>query len=108
MFTNTVTGMSITVNGGSAEENSQMCTVVAAALRTHGLRNVQVDFQSEHPRHTTHDHDTIAAMRRLNPDLFDTPIVVVGESEEEMRATITAMGLGDKPFAFQLEAVGHF
>lgn len=107
MFTNTVAGMSITVNGGTTEENSQMCNVVAAALRTHGLRNVHVDFQSEAPSHTMHDHDTINAMRRLNPDLFDTPVVVIGESEEEMRATMAAMGLGDKPFAFQLEPLTH-
>lgn len=103
MFINTTPGMSIAVNGGSAEENSQLCTVIAAALRTSGFRNVQLDVNSEFQTHTHHDADTIMAMRRLNPDLFDVPVVVAGESEDEMRANMAAMGMGDAPFAFQVE-----
>lgn len=108
MFTTTAAGMSLTVNGGSAEENSQMCAVVAAALRTHGFRNVQVEVQNEIPLHTTHDADTISAMRRINPDLFDTPVVVGGESEDDMRATMASLGFEDKPFAFRLPDIIRF
>lgn len=103
MFINTTPGMSIAVNGGSAEENSQLCTVLAAALRVSGFRNVQLDVSSEFQTHTHHDADTLMAMRRLNPDLFDAPVVVCGESEDDMRVTMAAMGIGDGPFAFQVE-----
>lgn len=103
MFTNTTTGMSIAVNGGSAEENSQLCTILTAALRTSGFRNVLIDIGSEYQTHTSHDTDTIMAMRRLNPDLFDLPIVIAGESEDDMRVTMSAMGMGEGPFSFQVE-----
>lgn len=103
MFINTTPGMSIAVNGGSAEENNQLCTVLAAALRTTGFRNVQLDANSDYQTNTHHDADTIMAMRRLNPDLFDMPVVVCGESEDDMRVTMAAMGMGDGPFAFQVE-----
>ena len=103
MFINTTPGMSSAVNGGSAEENNQLCTVLAAALRTSGFRNVQLDTNSEYQTNTHHDADTIMAMRRLNPDLFDMPVVVCGESEDDMRVTMAAMGMGDGPFAFQVE-----
>ena len=103
MFINTTPGMSIAVNGGSAEENSQLCTVITAALRMTGFRNVQLNDGSEYQTHTHHDADTIMAMRRLNPDLFDVPVVVVGESEDDMRVTMAAMGMGDGPFSFQVE-----
>lgn len=108
MFNNTTPGMSIAVNGGSAEENSQLCTVISAALRMTGFRNVQLDAGSEYPTHTHHDSDTIMAMRRLNPDLFDVPVVVAGESEDDMRATMAAMGMGNGPFAFQVERPTFF
>ena len=103
MFINTTPGMSIAVNGGSAEENNQLCIVLAAALRTSGFRNVQLDANSDYQTNTHHDADTIMAMRRLNPDLFDMPVVVCGESEDDMRVTMAAMGMGDGPFAFQVE-----
>ena len=103
MFINTTPGMSIAVNGGSAEENNQLCTVLAAALRTTGFRNVQLDANSDYQTNTHHDADTIMAMRRINPDLFDMPVVVCGESEDDMRVTMAAMGMGDGPFAFQVE-----
>jgi hypothetical protein len=103
MFTNTIPGMSISINGGSEEENSQLCTVVAAALRSTGFRNVQLDASNEFHTHTHHDMDTIMAMRRLNPDLFDTHVVVAGESEDDMRVNMAAMGIGNGPFAFQVE-----
>lgn len=101
MFNTFSAGMSIAVNGGSAEENSQLCTVVGAALRAAGFRDVAVAV--EYPTHTTHDIDTLNAMRRLNPDLFDTPIVVEGESEEEMQMNVAAMGYGSQPFGFAIE-----
>jgi sulfur carrier protein ThiS len=101
MFNNFSAGMSIAVNGGSAEENSQLCTVVAAALRTAGFRDVNVAV--EYPMHTTHDADTISAMRHLNPDLFDTSIVIEGESEDEMRMNMAAMGYAGQPFSFGIE-----
>ena len=108
MFINTTPGMSVSVNGGSAEENSQLCTVISAALRMTGFRNVQLDVGSEYPSHTLHDADTVMAMRRINPDLFDVPVVVAGESEDDMRADMAAMGMGDGPFSFQVERPTFF
>ena len=108
MFTNTTPGMSVSINGGTSEENSQLCTVLAAALRTTGFRNVQLDASNEFPTHTYHDADTIMAMRRLNPDLFDMPVTVAGESEDDMRAEMAAMGMGNGPFAFQVERITTF
>lgn len=110
MFNNTVnvSGMSISVNGGTAEENSQLCTVVAAALGASGCRNVQLAAQCEFPTYAHHDHDTIIAMRGINPDLFDTPITVSGESEDDMRAEAIAMGYGAQAFAFQVERTAQY
>jgi hypothetical protein len=108
MFTNTTSGMSISINGGSTEENSQLCTVLAAALRTTGFRNVQLDSGNEFPTNTYHDMDTIMAMRNLNPDLFDMPVTVSGESEDDMRAGLAAIGMGNSPFAFQVERTTTF
>lgn len=98
-------GMSIAVNGGNAEENAQMCTVVAAALRTYGFNNVQIEAGSEFQSLALHDHETINAMRQLNPDLFDTAISVSGESESDMAVNMAAMGFGSQPFAFQIERI---
>lgn len=108
MFNTTMQGMSVAVNGGSAEENSQLCTVIAAALRTCGFRNVQLDAGSEFSMQTRHDADTLNAMRNLNPDLYDTTIVVAGESEDEMAANMAGMGFGHVPFAFQIERPSYF
>lgn len=108
MFTNTTSGMSIAVNGGSIEENNQLCTVVAAALRTHGFRNVHLEASNEVVMPAHHDMDIIHAMRGLNPDLFDTSVHIAGESEDDMRASMAAMGFGDQPFAFQVARGNSF
>jgi hypothetical protein len=105
---NSVSGMSLTVDGGSAEENNQLCTVLASVLRNNGFRNVQLEAHCEVQTGAVHDHDTVSAMRRLNPDLFDTPITVTGESEDDMRANMAALGFGGQPFAYQPAAVGFF
>lgn len=104
----TTTGMSITISGGTAEENNQLCTVVAAALRNSGFRNARLDVACEYPLHTHYDADTLGAMRRLNPDLFDMPICIEGESEDDMRMVMNAMGMGGGSFAFQVEQMGNF
>lgn len=103
MFATPAQGMSITITGGSAEENSQMCTVLGAALRTCGYSNVQVEPQHEYPTHARHDVDVVNAIRRINPDLFDTAILVSGESEEEMQMNMAAMGYGNQPFSFGVD-----
>jgi hypothetical protein len=108
MFTNTTSGMSVTVSGGTAEENNQFCTAFAAGLRMIGFNNVQLDSQYEYPVNTQYDGDLLNAMHQLNPDLFDTPVAIVGESEDDMRGQMLAMGLPAQPFAFQIESAGFF
>ncbi len=99
---NTISGMSIQVNGGSVEENSQLCTVVAAALRSQGFTDVRLDASREVNTNSQFDTEVIAAMRHLSPDLFELPVVVQGESEDEMRANMAAAGFAGQPFAYHV------
>lgn len=108
MFNTSIPGMSITVSGGSAEENSQLCTLLTAALRGNGFRNVQLDPIYDATSGMSFDTDVVSAMRSMNPDLFDTPLAVVGESEDDMRSNMAAMGFGGTPFAFHIEQPGSF
>lgn len=108
MFTNITSGLSVNVSGGTAEENSQMCTTLAAGMRMMGFRNVQLQAHCEYPTNALHDGDVLNAMHRLNPDLFDTTVVISGESEDDMRGEMIAMGMGGQPFAYQVESVGTF
>lgn len=89
---NSISGMNIHITGGSAEDNSQLCTVVAAALRSSGFGNVRLEATNEYPlAHVQHDSERVNAIRGLNPDLFDTTVSVTGESEEEIRGSMPAM-----------------
>lgn len=108
MFTNTTSGMSVTVSGGTAEENNQFCTALAAGMRMIGFNNVQLDAQCEYPVNAQYDGDVLNSMHRLNPDLFDTPVAISGESEDDMRIQMLTMGLPAQPFAFQIESIGTF
>ena len=72
MFTNPA--ITITVTGGSFEDNTQICNLVHNALRNQGMTNVSAEasiagYIDESPEMTQ-------ALRRLNPDLFDTPVVI--------------------------------
>jgi hypothetical protein len=108
MFTNTIPGMSVTVSGGTAEENNQFCTALAAGMRMIGFNNVQLHASCEYPVNAQYDGDVLNAMHRLNPDLFDTPVAIAGESEDEIRNQMLAMGLPPEPFSFQIESFGTF
>lgn len=89
MFTNPA--ITITVTGGSFEDNTQICNLVHNALRNQGMTNVTAEdsiasYIDESPEMT-------AALRRLNPDLFDIPVVIAGECENDVQNQAIMMGL---------------
>ena len=89
MFTNPA--ITITVTGGSFEDNTQICNLVHNALRNQGMTNVTAEdsiasYIDESPEMT-------AALRRLTPDLIDIPVVIDGECENDVQNQAIMMGL---------------
>lgn len=100
MFTNPA--ITITVAGGSFEDNTQICNLVHNALRNQGMTNVSAEaslasFIDESPEMT-------AALRNLNPDLFDIPVVIAGECESDIQNQATMLGFDTSMFT--LPAMG--
>lgn len=88
MFTNPA--ITITVTGGSFEDNTQICNLVHNALRNQGMTNVSAEasiagYIDESPEMTQ-------ALRHLNPDLFDTPVVIAGECEGDIQSQVSMLG----------------
>lgn len=61
--------MQVTVSGGSAEENNQLMHTIVQSLNTYGFSNVEAQFPNN-------SMDTLSNLRLINPELFDTKIVV--------------------------------
>lgn len=93
MFNQFADAMSITVAGGSAEENQQLCSAINCALMNSGFKNVQVQPGDEFVGASTSDAGLIACLQRINPDLFDTPVIIQGESESDMALQLECMGI---------------
>lgn len=72
-------GVTITVTGGSNSDNSQMCSVLQGMMQNAGFTNVSVDPSSQ--CQVMGGQDIVMAMRALNPDLFDTPVMIEGTCE---------------------------
>lgn len=87
--------VTITVSGGSPDENRQLSSVVHAALGIHGFSNVSIN-----PGDMVRNTSSLSMMdlvRSMNPEVFDTPIEVVGESEEDLVAVERAAMDGFQP-----------
>jgi hypothetical protein len=39
-----------------------------------------------------HDENLVACVRAINPDLFETPVIVQGECESDMQMQLACMG----------------
>ena len=76
--------MTITVSGGSLEENQQLCSALRASLQRSGFKQVDIQIGSEFRAPGVHDGNVIACVHAYNPDLLDTPIVVEGESNDDV------------------------
>ena len=76
--------MTITVSGGSFEENQQMCTAVRSALRKNGFRNIDIDACSAWGNPAATDETILACIHAINPDLRDNHILIQGECQQDI------------------------
>lgn len=93
MFNPFPAAMSITISGGNIEENQQLCSAVKASLQKTGFTSVHVEAGAEYRANGMTDQNLIACMRAINPDLFETPIVIQGESDGDMATQLAALGV---------------
>lgn len=78
--------VTVTVSGGNMEENRQFSTMVFACLQEKGFTNVSIN-SADVVQGVGHDGLSIFDLvRGMNPEAFDTPIVVLGETDEDIRA----------------------
>ena len=79
--------MTITVSGGTVEENQQLTTLVQASLLSQGFSNVSASpLDVIEPKGVS----IFDLCRSQNPDIFDTPIFLIGETDEDVRASESA------------------
>lgn len=94
-------GVTITVTGGSNSDNSEMCSVLQGMMQNAGFTNVSVDPASQ--CQVMGDQDIVSAMRALNPDLFDIPVMIEGTCEYDAivpGSLMSAMMPGIMPTGF--------
>lgn len=89
MFTNPA--MNVTVTGGSLEENTQLCSLIQQALCNTGMTNVSIDEGSMIS--DLDGQNVISCLQRLNPDLFDTPVIISGECDADIQSQAIGLGL---------------
>lgn len=90
---------SVTVTGGSFEENAQMATAIGHAMRICGFNNAQIDpALATVPEHYN-SAEVLNSIRALNPDLFESSFQVTGQCEQPQ-----AVGYGYPVFT----GVGQF
>lgn len=65
--------MQVTVSGGSAEENNQLMHAIVQSLNTYGFSNVEAQLPNN-------SSNTLNNLRLINPELFDTKIVVQADN----------------------------
>lgn len=98
--------VTITVSGGSPDENRQLSSVVHAALGIHGFSNVSIS-PSDMVRNTS-CLSVLDLVRSMNPEVFDTPIEVVGENNEDIAMMENAALYGLMPNNYSFDAAGTF
>lgn len=99
--------INIIVQGASLDENNQMCSIIHRVLEVNGFSNVTLDPASMSP--DAGDTEYLQSMRRLNPDLFDTPVLIVGENDSDLRSQAPS-SMADLITNFSVDglAVSHF
>lgn len=78
----------VTVTGGTAEENQQMCTALRVSMSQMGFTNVEVDAVQEFSCGNLQDRDLVQYMRNINPDLFESSISITGETDAEAELSV--------------------
>jgi len=76
----------VTVSGGDIEENRQLSTMVHACLQERGFTNVAINHLDTFQNAALREVSIFDLIRSMNPEVFDTPIMVVGETDEDIRA----------------------
>lgn len=71
---------SVVVQGGSSSENNLITSIINSALRSHGFTNVF----NESLEDGTNDVSVLDLVRSRNPDLFDTPVMIIGQSYQSV------------------------
>lgn len=72
----------VTVTGGSFEENAQMATAIGHAMRICGFNNAQIDPSLATVPENYNSVDVLNSIRNLNPDLFESCFQVTGQCEQ--------------------------
>lgn len=73
----------IAVTGGSVEENNQLTTAIYHSLAVCGFTGLVADPMTTLTPGPVQSHDVLNAIYALNPDLFETPIVLAGITEQD-------------------------
>lgn len=69
MFNNS--HMSVSVSGGTYEENAQLVSVIHQSLYNNGFTGVEMSVELD-----VQSMPLISQLRLINPELFDTKIIV--------------------------------
>jgi cobalamin biosynthesis Co2+ chelatase CbiK len=86
----------VTVSGATVEENQQIASLIRECLAEKGFTNVSAANVETSPYRDTTVYDMI---RSMNPDLLDTPVHLVADSEEELSGSrMTAPVLPNYPY----------
>ena len=73
----------IAVTGGSTEENNQLTTAIYHALSYCGFSNVLIDPHNSLTPGVQNSGEVINALRALNPELFESQMMVRGVCDQE-------------------------
>jgi hypothetical protein len=71
--------ISVVVQGGNTSENSAITSIIHSALRSHGFTNV---FNDQLEEQTNNSISVLDLVRSRNPDLLDTPVMIIGQCYE--------------------------
>ncbi len=76
--------VTVVVSGGNVDENRQLTTIVNACLAEKGFTNVSINHADIASLPGQGDLSICDLIRSMNPELFDTPIFVMGENDEDI------------------------
>lgn len=76
--------VTIVVSGGNVDENRQLTSIVNACLLEKGFTNVSINHADTVSMPGQGDLSIFDLIRSMNPELFDTPVFVMGENDEDI------------------------
>lgn len=82
--------VTITVSGGDIEENRQLSSMVHACLQEKGFTNASINALDMVRSQGQNELSIFDLVRSMNPEVYDKPIMVVGETDEDIRVAETA------------------